>query len=141
MAQGSEPVSARKKTVLLVDDESAIALLFEMELTRMGYFVLKALSGAEASKISLNYHSPIDVLVTDWNMPDMNGDDLACELLVQRPDIKVILMSGFPEADAIAKAFPEDQLVFLSKPLSPAKLDETIRKMLKLPGTSGKKVA
>jgi len=141
MAPATESASARKKTVLLVDDESAIALLFELELTRMGYYVLKAHSGAEANKISADFPTPIDVLVTDWHMPDVSGDELACELLVQRPDLKVILMSGYPEADAVAKAFPENQLVFLSKPLSPAKLDETIRRLLRLHCKSDKQVA
>jgi DNA-binding NtrC family response regulator len=50
-------------------------------------------------------------------------------------------MSGYTEAGDVAKAFNEDQLVFLSKPLSPAKLDETIRRLLRLPGKLDKQVA
>ncbi len=138
MATAAEPITARKKTVLLVDDESAIALLVELELTRMGYYVLKAHSGSEAIRISSEFHAAIDVLVTDWKMPDMSGDDLACDLLVQRPEIKVILMSGYPEADAIAKAFNRDQLIFLTKPFSSEKLDESIRQLLRLPGKPNK---
>lgn len=141
MATAAEPITARKTTVLLVDDESAIALLVELELARMGYYVLKAHSGAEAIRISSEFHTPIDVLVTDWKMPDMSGDDLACELLVQRPEIKVILMSGYPEADAIAGAFKNDQLVLLSKPFSSAKLDESICRLLRLPGKPNKQVS
>lgn len=141
MATVAQPMTARKKTVLLVDDESAIALLFELELTRMGYYVLKAQSGAEASKISADFPTPIDVLVTDWHMPDMSGDQLACDLLVQRPSLKVVLMSGYPEADDIAKAFNKEQLVFLSKPLSPAILDETIRQLLGIPSKPDKRAA
>ncbi len=141
MASADENNTARKKTVLLADDESAITLLFELELTRMGYYVLTAHSGAEASRISAEFHHPIDVLVTDWHIPDLSGDDLACDLLVQRPDLKVVLMSGFPEANAIAQAFNQNQLVFLSKPFSPAKLDETIRRLLGLPGKSARQVA
>ena len=118
MAPAAENNTARKKTVLLVDDESAIALLFELELTRMGYHVLKAHSGKEASRITADFHSPIDVLVTDWHMPDMSGDELACDLLVQRPNLKVILMSGFPEADAIAQAFDRTNLSSSVNPLA-----------------------
>lgn len=127
--------------MLLVDDESAIALLYELELTRMGYYVLKAHSGTEASRISAEFQHPIDVLVTDWRMPDMSGDDLACELLVQRPSLKVVLMSGFPAADAIAQTFDKNQLVFLNKPFSPAILDDTIRQLLGLPSVSNRHVA
>ncbi len=141
MSTAAEPDTARKTTVLLVDDESAIALLIELELTRMGYYVLKSHSGAEAIRISSEFHTPIDVLVTDWKMPDMSGDKLACNLLVQRPEIKVILMSGYPEADAIAKAFNKDRLVLLSKPFSSEKLDESIRQLLRPPGKPNEQAA
>jgi DNA-binding NtrC family response regulator len=141
MATAAEPNTARKTTVLLVDDESAIALLFEMELTRMGYYVLKAYSGTEAIRVSSGFHTPIDVLVTDWKMPDMSGDKLACELLVQRPEIKVILMSGYPEAEDIAKAFSQDQLVLLTKPFSPAELDKSIRQLLRPPSKPNRQAA
>lgn len=141
MATAAKADTARKTTVLLVDDESAIALLFEMELTRMGYYVLTAHSGAAAIRISSEFHTPIDVLVTDWKMPDMNGDKLACDLLVQRPEIKVILMSGYPEADAIAKAFNKEQLILLTKPFSSAKLDESICQLLRPPGKPNEQAA
>jgi DNA-binding NtrC family response regulator len=130
-----------KKTVLLVDDESAITLLYEVDLTRRGYTVMTAHSGTEASRISAEFPNPIDVLVTDWRMPDMSGDDLACDLLDQRPNLKVVLMSGFPSAEAIAQAFPENQLVFLGKPFSPGKLDNTIRQLLGLLRPGERRVA
>ncbi|WP_455376912.1 response regulator [Petrachloros mirabilis] len=136
-----ESHGSKKKTVLLVDDESAITLLYEVDLTRRGYTVMTAHSGTEATRISAEFQGLIDVLVTDWHMPDMSGDDLACDLLVQRPNLKVILMSGFPSAEAIAQAFPENQLVFLSKPFSPAKLDDTIRQLLGLLSSGERRVA
>ncbi|MBA3754317.1 MAG: response regulator [Nitrospira sp.] len=141
MASAVEPNTARKKTVLLVDDESAITLLFELELTRMGYHVLTAHSGAEAIRMSTEIHHPIDVLVTDWHMPDQSGHNLACDLLVQRQDLKVILMSGYPVADAYAQVFNQNKLVFLSKPFTTATLDETILQLLGLPGKSDRQVA
>ena len=136
MMSAVEPNTARKKTVLLVDDESAITLLFELELTRMGYRVLTAHSGNEALRMSAEIHHPIDVLVTDWRMPDQSGHDLACDLLVKRQDLKVILMSGYHTAGAYAQVFNQSKLVFLSKPFSPATLDDTILQLLGLPGKS-----
>jgi two-component system, cell cycle sensor histidine kinase and response regulator CckA len=136
MGSAIEPNAARKKTVLLVDDESAITLLFELELTRMGYHVLTAHSGAEAIRMSAEIHYPIDVLVTDWHMLEQSGHHLACDLLVQRQDLKVILMSGYQVGGAYAQVFNPNKLVFLHKPFSTATLDETILRLLGLAGKS-----
>lgn len=121
---------ARKTTVLLADDESAIALLFEMDLSRRGYCVLKAHSASEATKISEDFPTPIDVLVADWNMPDMKGDELAHQLLKLRPEMKLILMSGHPGAADTINGFPKNQAIFISKPLTPSKLDSAIKELL-----------
>ena len=133
--------SARKNTILLVDDESAITLLFELELTRKGYYVMTASNAQEARRIATEFQSTIDVLVADWRMPDMTGDQLARNLLVQRPNLKVVLMSGYPEADAVCRAFHEDQLVFLHKPFGTAELNETIQRLLGLSGKPDSQVA
>jgi two-component system cell cycle sensor histidine kinase/response regulator CckA len=123
-------MSARKLTILLVDDESAITLLFEVELTRIGYYVLTASSPQEARQIATDFPSTIDVLITDWHMPGMTGDQLACDLLVQRPSLKVVLMSGYPEAATVCQAFDQDQLAFLSKPFSVDELNGAIKRLL-----------
>ena len=124
------PTGARKTTVLLADDESAIALLFEMDLTRRGYCVLKAHSASEATKISEDFPTPIDILVVDWNMPDMKGDELAHQLLKQRSEMKFVLMSGHPGAAETINRFPKNQAVFLAKPFTPSKLDSAIKELL-----------
>lgn len=136
-----ESSSARKTTVLLVDDESAITLLFEMDMTRRGYCVIKAHSGSEASTISAEFPTPIDVLVADWKMPDLSGDDLARRMLLTRPDLKIILMSGDPEAAAGLNSFADNQALFLRKPFSPARLVECINRLLDLPDRSGDQAA
>ena len=125
--------TVRKKTILLVDDESAITLLYELELTRRGYYVLTAHSGKDACRISADFHSPIDVLITDWHMPNMSGDELARQLIAERPNLKVILTSGDTAAAEIAKGFSEDRLVFLGKPISHALLNVTIYALLAQP--------
>ena len=136
-----ESSSARKTTVLLADDESAITLLFEMDLTRRGYRVLQAHSGSEASKISAEFPTPIDVLVTDWKMPDLNGDELARRLLVERPELKIIVMSGHPDAADVIASFVKDQALFLRKPFSPARLVESITRLLDIPDKPGERAA
>lgn len=136
-----ESSSARKTTVLLADDESAIALLFEMDLTRRGYRVLQAHSGSEASTISREFPTPIDVLVTDWRMPDLNGDELARQLLLERPELKIILMSGHPDAADTIASFAKNQALFLRKPFSPARLVESITRLLDIPDKPGERAA
>lgn len=134
-------MSARKNTLLLVDDESAITLLFEFELSRIGYYVLTASNAQEAKRIAKEFHSPIDVLITDWRMPGMTGDQLACDLLVQRPTLKVVLMSGYPEAATVCQAFHKDQLTFFHKPFSVAELNGAIRRLLGLSSEPDRQVA
>jgi two-component system cell cycle sensor histidine kinase/response regulator CckA len=136
-----DPSSARKTTVLLADDESAITLLFEMDLTRRGYYVLQAHSGSEAGKISTEFLPPIDVLVTDWKMPDLNGDELARRLLLERPEMKIIVMSGYPDAADLIASFAKNQALFLRKPFSPARLAESINRLLDIPDKPGEQAA
>jgi two-component system, cell cycle sensor histidine kinase and response regulator CckA len=130
MTTTNELGGARKKTVLLVDDESAIVLLFEMELNRLGYYVMTAHSATEALLHSMEFHGTIDILVTDWKMPDMNGHSLAAKLLSQRPEMKVIVMSGYSDAFDDTDLFTKNKAVFLHKPFSPAALHDNIRKLL-----------
>lgn len=132
---------ARKTTILLADDESAIALLFEMDLTRRGYCVLKAHSASEATQMSADCPTPIDVLVADWNMPDMKGDELARHLLKQRPEMKLVLMSGHPDAVEAITDFPKNQAAFIPKPLTPSKLDSMIKEILSTPYSSRARAA
>lgn len=122
--------SARKDTILLVDDESAITIIFEMELARIGYCVLTASNAQQAKQVAAEFHSTIDALVTDWKMPDMMGDQLVSDLLIQRPGLKVVMMSGSPEAETAAQSFRKDQLTFLQKPFGIAELNQAIRLLL-----------
>lgn len=141
MTAAAELNSARKTTILLVDDESAITLLLELELTRMGYCVLTASNAQEAQRIATEFQSTIDLLITDWRMPGITGDQLACDLLVQRPSLKVILISGYFEAEAVCRTFHDDQPEFLLKPFGIAELNETIRRLLGLLDKPDRQVA
>jgi len=130
-----------EKTVLLADDESAITFLFELELTRLGYSVITAHNGTEAARIGSDLNQPIDVLITDWKMPGLNGDVLARQLREGRPSLAVILMSGYDEVEELARTFDPARATFLRKPVSPALLDQTIRVLLERPFRSDSLVA
>ena len=141
MSSAAHHDEALKKSVLLADDESALLVLFEIELTRTGYQVVTACNGIEAARIGSDMNQPIDVLITDWKMPGMNGDVLARQLMEVRPTLVVILISGYDEIEEIAKTFDPARVRFLRKPFNPALLDQTIRILLGLPFHSNSFVA
>jgi two-component system, cell cycle sensor histidine kinase and response regulator CckA len=132
MVSTSNNAPTNPTTVLLVDDESAITLLYEIELTRMGYKVLTTHNGSDAHRIGWNLNRPLDVLVADWRMPGMTGDELARHLLSLRPTLKVILMSGYEGIEEITREFDLAQVTYLKKPFSPAVLHQVIQSLLAL---------
>ncbi|MEO6308470.1 MAG: response regulator [Nitrospiraceae bacterium] len=127
------PRAPLEKTVLLADDESSMTFVLGLELTRKGYRVVTAPNGTEAARMGSDLNQPLDVLITDWKMPGMTGDMLARQLMEGRPTLAVILMSGYDEAEDIARAFDPARVTFLRKPFGPALLDQTIRSLLGRP--------
>ena len=88
------PLQDNQKTILVVDD-NAIVLKFVTSLLVRDYNVLSASSGKEAFQVSQNYQPAIHLLLSDFEMPEMNGIALATQISLERPQIKVLLMSGF----------------------------------------------
>jgi CheY-like chemotaxis protein len=86
-------------------------------LKRLGYRVFEASEGAEALAVSASQKCPIDLLLTDIVMPGMNGCDLARRLVHERPDIKVIYMSGY-SGQGIGQVVIPSGSHFLAKPFS-----------------------
>ena len=83
------------KTILLVDDDATILKLVSEILANGNYTVLTAGSGAAALQQSRDCKDEIHVLLSDFNMPGMTGVALATQLTLERPELKVLLMSGF----------------------------------------------
>ena len=84
-----------KKTILLVDDDAA--LLESVRGFLAGdYEVLSAASGREALQTAKTFKSAIHLLLSDFQMEGMTGIELATQLTTERPEIKVLLMSGYP---------------------------------------------
>ena len=84
-----------QKTVLVVDDDESVLRFVTRLLTLSDYNVLSACTGVDALQQSRNYRPEIDLLLSDFQMPVMNGLDLAAQLSLERPQIKVLIMSGF----------------------------------------------
>ncbi|GIM95002.1 ATP-binding response regulator [Paractinoplanes toevensis] len=110
-------------TVLLVDDEKDLREVTARFIAKAGYRVLTAGSGAEALIVAARHHDPIHCLVTDVVMPGMDGRQLAHRFLTDRPDTKVIFISGYAEAliDENGRSLEPGRTI-LAKPFSSAEL-------------------
>jgi len=82
-------------TVLVVDDRADIRGVVDRNLTSAGYTVLTAATGADALLAAAGHRDPVDLLLTDLNMPGLSGDDTAALFCVLHPNIRVLLMSGY----------------------------------------------
>ena len=122
--QGSNtmPVSvpSAQATVLLVEDESAVRVTARRILERHGYTVLEARNGADALVVWRAHRDQINVVVTDQRMPELGGLELIAHLLADRPDVPVVMMSGYSERPAISAS--HRHVVTLDKPFSVAGL-------------------
>ncbi len=124
------PAKRGNETILLVEDEPAILQMTTMMLTRLGYTVVAAATPGEAIRLALEYRGRIDLLMTDVVMPEMNGRELAGNLLSHYPDLKRLFMSGYT-ADIIAHHGVLDECVhFIQKPFSMKELGRTLRETL-----------
>jgi two-component system, cell cycle sensor histidine kinase and response regulator CckA len=118
------------EVLLLVEDEIAVREPVAEILSSRGYQVLTARHGAEALEVARGYAGAIDLLVTDVVMPGINGSQLADALVAERPGIRVLYISGYPE-DAISHhGLVDAGKRFLQKPCSSAALLRTVREVL-----------
>jgi DNA-binding NtrC family response regulator len=109
-------------TILLVDDEPAIRALVSRVLERHGHKVIVCAGATQA----LSNEDPIDLLLVDFSLPDMNGAQLTEQLRARMPALPVILMSGYPPSDST----PEPPSSFLQKPMLPSAVVQAVEKLL-----------
>ncbi|MEI8341201.1 MAG: response regulator, partial [Verrucomicrobiota bacterium] len=124
MPSGSE-------SILLVEDEDTVRFLARNVLQLKGYHVLEASNGREALKIWRVNKDSIDLLLTDMIMPgDLNGRELAEEMQMDKPGLKVIYCSGYSEEMLGGDFTFRQNYNFLQKPYNPAKLVRFVRDRL-----------
>jgi two-component system, cell cycle sensor histidine kinase and response regulator CckA len=113
--------------ILLVEDEEAVRAFASRALASRGYTVLEAESGVEALRVAEETAEPIDLIVSDVIMPEMDGPTMLTELRRRGFAAKVIFVSGYAD-DALTRNLPEGQdFVFLPKPFSLKQLVETVK--------------
>lgn len=122
--------SKNGKTILLIDDEPMVTDICEMMLKKLGHQVLKAHSGSEGIKIFEVYKNRIELIISDFNMPGMNGQEVANTLRIMDPGVKVLLSSGgmgaAEEEDIILRGFDG----YLNKPYTMNTLSIKIAEIL-----------
>jgi DNA-binding response OmpR family regulator len=120
--------SGNGHTILVVEDDAATLHLVERILEKGNYEVLCANSAKAGERIGKEFPRPIHLLLADVMMPDMIGPELAALLKVQRPDMRVILMSGYPNGALLVLDYGWH---FIRKPFVPKALLERIEMVLK----------
>lgn len=118
------------ETILLVEDEPSILRMTRMMLERMGYKVLAAGTPGGAIALAREYAGQIHLLMTDVVMPEMNGRDLAGNLLALYPDLKRLFMSGYTANLIAHHGLLAEGVNFIQKPFSREQLGKKVREAL-----------
>ena len=113
--------------ILLVEDEEAVRAFASRALSSRGYTVLEAGSGVEALSVAEKAEAPIDLIVSDVIMPEMDGPTMLTELRRRGLTAKIVFVSGYAD-DAFARSLPpEQEFTFLPKPFTLKQLIETVK--------------
>ena len=127
----AESARGGQETILLVEDEAPVRTLARMVLERSGYAVLDAPHGVAALEIWRAQRDRIDLVFTDMVMPEgMSGRQLADHVLADRPEMRVIITSGYSVEVFGKELAPSDHVSFIQKPYSPEPLLACVRSML-----------
>ena len=127
---GNGEILQGNETILIVDDDHSICQFILDILKPLGYNCLIANSGREAIDIIRKYKGDIHLLLTDIVMPYINGRQLAEIIKKERPDIKIIFMSGYTENVITQNGEFEKGVHYISKPITPITLIQKIRSVL-----------
>lgn len=108
----------RVATILAVDDDVVVLGLLNTVLTSAGYRVLTADGGRNAIQAFESCDSEVDLLLTDVMMPDLTGPVVAQRLRAKQPDLSVLFISGFHDADMVQRFVTEQGFSLLPKPFT-----------------------
>jgi two-component system, cell cycle sensor histidine kinase and response regulator CckA len=125
------PASLRgDETVLIVEDEDGVRELMWKILTDHGYTVLEARHGRDALTVAADYDHPIHLLVSDVVMPEMGAGEMADRLLAQRPNMKVVYVSGYTNDEIVRRGVSQNDAAFVQKPFQAEELMGKVREVL-----------
>ncbi|MEO7456123.1 MAG: response regulator [Gemmatimonadaceae bacterium] len=122
--------AAGTETILVVEDEEGVRTIISRVLSRHGYTVLPARSGADALAVCHGYEGDIHAVLSDVVMPGMSGPATIAVLRDRRPRLKVLFMSGYTDRQLVEQQRAHGGVGFLQKPFMPDALLETLRRTL-----------
>ena len=125
-----EQLPTGTERILFVDDEAPIAKMGALNLEGLGYSVTIRTSSLEALELFRVQPNKFDLVITDMTMPNMTGDKLTAELMKIRPDIPVILCTGYSKRISDETASEIGIKAFAYKPIVKADLAKAVRKVL-----------
>ena len=126
----TEPPPTGHERILFIDDEEDLVDIGQQMLGRLGYEVVTRTSSIEALELFRAKPDHFDLVLTDMTMPGLTGDSLAKELMKIRPDIPIILCTGFSEKITEQKAKDMGIRAYAMKPFVMRNMAKTIRKVL-----------
>jgi PAS domain S-box-containing protein len=129
-APGDEEPPTGCERILFLDDDEALVEMGQQTLTKLGYTVTSRMSSREALALLKKDPSLFDLVITDQTMPDMTGVDLARKILALRPDMPIIMCTGFSRLVDADKAEAAGIKAFAMKPVTKREIARTIRKVL-----------
>ena len=118
------------ETILIVEDEPDLRMLVARMLREMGYRALEAATGQEGLAILRQRAPAVDLVLTDIAMPVMNGRDLSDQVAREFPGLPVLFMSGYTDADIVARGLLEQGVPFIQKPFAPEAIAGHLRQAL-----------
>ncbi len=116
--------------ILSVEDEASIVKLYQEFLEELGYVVTVCIDGSDALRLFQENPSQFDLVFTDQGMPNMTGKQLSQELLKIRPDIPIILSTGYSNVFSEEQAKAKGIRHYLTKPINLATLQQAINECL-----------
>ncbi len=127
---GRAPAPPGKETILLVEDDAGVRRVSVRILKAAGYTVIEARDGVHALEVFAVHKNEIDLMVTDVVMPEMDGRHLAEKVHEQRPELKVLYLSGYTDDAIVRYGISHAEMAFLQKPFSPSGLTDKVRETL-----------
>ncbi|MBU1937039.1 PAS domain S-box protein [bacterium] len=125
-----EPISRGTERILLVDDEAVLVEMQQEMLGNLGYEITPCTSSLEALETFRADPNKFDLVITDQTMPNLTGVELAGELMIIKPNIRIILMTGYSEVISPEQARKLGIREYIMKPVVLRDLSQAIRKLL-----------
>ena len=122
----------KKATILVIDDEDMIIDLFKETLKDKGYSIRSARNGLDGLRLS--NEADIDLVFLDLRLPGMNGAEVLRQLKVTKPYLPVVIMTGYPDSDVMARALTQGPFALMNKPFTDRDILTAVNSFIKASG-------